>query len=522
MTTIATYEGAPARSRSVRPPMPWMQFAAIAVTAFALLPLGFVLWVSVETGWATAVELVVRPRVGELLLNTVLLVVLTVPLCAVLALTLAWLVERSNLPAARLWGGLAVAPLAVPAFVHSYAWVSVAPGLHGLPAGVLVSVLAYFPFLYLPVAAALSRLDPEIEDAAAALGYPPAAVFLRVVLPQLRLALLGGALLVGMHLLAEYGLYAMIRFDTFTTAIVAQFQSSFNSAAANMMAVPLVACCLLLLALDARIRGRTRYSRVGSGAPRPVQRHRLGRATLPCLLLPAVTAALALGVPLLTLVRWLVAGGVDVWRAPELAAALGQTLTLAVAGGVLTTLAAFPMAWLATRSPGRLQRVLEGANYVGAALPGVVIALALVTITVRVALPLYQSVATILFAYALIFLPRALVSLRTSIAQAPPELERAAAALGRSPAGALRAVTLRLAAPGAAAGMALVSLGIMNELTATQMLAPNGTRTLAMRFWALSGELDYAGAAPYAVMMVVFSLPLTWLLHDRARRSSGR
>ena len=127
------------------------------------------------------------------------------PLCALLAVALAWLVERSSLPAPRLWAWLAVAPLAVPAFVHSYAWVSVAPGLHGLPAGVLVSVLAYFPFLYLPVAAALGRLDPELEEAAAALGYGPVGVFLRVVLPQLRLALLGGALLVGMHLWRSTG-----------------------------------------------------------------------------------------------------------------------------------------------------------------------------------------------------------------------------------------------------------------------------------------------------------------------------
>ena len=92
-----------------------------------------------------------------------------------LAVALAWLTERSDLPGARLWAWLAVAPLAVPAFVHSYAWVSLVPGLHGLSAGVLVSVLAYFPFLYLPVAAPLRRLDPALEDAAASLGLGPGA-----------------------------------------------------------------------------------------------------------------------------------------------------------------------------------------------------------------------------------------------------------------------------------------------------------------------------------------------------------
>jgi len=214
----------------------WVALAALLVSVLALLPLGFVAWVAFQSGWDTVVALVFRPRVGELLINTALLVVLTVPLSIVLSLSLAWLTERSDLPGARWWSWLAAAPLAVPAFVHSYAWISVAPGMHGLWAAVLISLVAYFPFVYLPIAAALRRLDPAMEDAAASLGYGPWAVFIKVVLPQLRLAIWGGALLVGLHLLAEYGLFVTIRFDTFTTAIVDQFQSTYNGPAANMLA----------------------------------------------------------------------------------------------------------------------------------------------------------------------------------------------------------------------------------------------------------------------------------------------
>jgi iron(III) transport system permease protein len=122
----------------------------------------------------------------------------------------------------------------------------------------------------------------------------------------------------------------------------------------------------------------------------------------------------------------------------------------------------------------------------------------------------------------LMFLPRAILSLRASIAQAPVELEQAAGSLGRSPAQALWSITLRLAAPGAASGMALVSLGITNELVATQMLASNGTQTLATMFWGYSSEIDYAAAAPYALIMILFSLPLTWLLYAQSKRTAGR
>ncbi len=495
-----------------------MIVAASIVALLSLVPLGFIAWIAIDSGWDTVRELVFRPKVADLLVNTFLLELAALPITIVLAVSLAWLTERTDLKFARGWSWLMVAPLAVPAFVQSYAWASVAPGLHGLWGAVLVSVLAYFPFCYLPVAAQLRRLDPTLEETAASLGLTPFETFVRVILPQLRLAVCGGALLVGLHLLAEYGLFVLMRYDTFATAIVDQFQSVYNGPAANLLGGVLVLLCFGLLGLEALLRGEERYARVGAGAARMARRWSLGRFGWPALLLPVSVAALALGIPLYTLGRWLLLGGLEIWRLDFIGAALGQTLLLAVLGAGLTTLAAMPMAWLSVRAPGRLQRVLEACHYYVGALPGVIVALALVTITVRVALPLYQTLATLLLAYLLMFLPRALVGLRASIAQAPIELERAAIGLGKPPLIAIWKTTARLAAPGAAASAALVALGIANELTGTLMLAPNGVRTLATRFWAYTSELDFSSAAPYAVLMVVLSLPLVILLRVEADR----
>ena len=502
--------------------LPWLALLALGVALLALLPLGFVLWVAVQSGLDLVIALVFRARVAELLGNTALLVLLTVPLCALLSLAMAWLTERSDVPGARVWAWLGAAPLALPAYVHSYAWISLTPWMTGLGGAVLVSVLAYFPFLYLPLAASMRRLDPALDDSAAALGLGAWARFRRVTLPQLRLPLCGGALLIGLHLLAEYGLFVMLRFDTFTTAIVDQFQSAYNGPAANMLAGVLALACLLLLAAEGKARGNARYARLGSGSARLLTRQRLGRAQPLALALLAGTALLSLGVPLLTLLRWLQAGGAAVWQSQDLFAALRATLSLAALGALLCTLAVLPAAWLSVRKPSALQRAIEGSHYLAGALPGIVVALALVTLVVRVALPLYQTLFTIVLAYVLMFLPRALVSLRAGIAQAPPELEFAARSLGRTPAQALAQVTLRLAAPGVASALALVFLAIGNELTATLLLAPNGTQTLATAFWSYSGEADYAGAAPYALLMVLLSLPMTWLLHTQSQRLSGR
>lgn len=165
-----------------RPAFP-MVALAVLFSVMALLPLGFVAAVGIETGWPTIKALVFRPRVAELLSNTLWLTLLAVPISIVLGVAVAWLTERTALAGRQLWSALAVAPLAIPAFVQSYAWVSAVPSLHGLSAGVFLSVLAYYPFIYMPVAAVLRRLDPTLEDVAASLGTPPWKVFFRVVLP---------------------------------------------------------------------------------------------------------------------------------------------------------------------------------------------------------------------------------------------------------------------------------------------------------------------------------------------------
>ncbi|MFB8371063.1 ABC transporter permease [Pseudarthrobacter sp. NPDC055928] len=512
------------RGSSPRPPFGVSAVSVIAVliALFSLIPLGYVVFMTAATGWDTAVELIFRPRVGELLLNTVLLMLVTVPLCLVLGIGGAWLVERTKLHGHKLWAVLLAAPLAIPAFVNSYAWVSAVPSLEGLGSGVLIATLSYFPLVYIPAAATLSRLDPAIEQSAAALGLGAWRVFFRVVLPQLRLAITGGALLVALHLLAEYGAFAMIRFDTFTTAIMVQFQSTFNGTAGNMLASVLVFFCLVLLLLEARGRGSARYARIGSGAQGKALRLPLHGYHVPAQLFLLTLTALAFGLPLVLVLRWVFAGGPVIWVANEFVPALLTTLGYGLAGAAVTTVVAFPMAYLAVRHPGWFSKALELSNYVTSSLPGIVVGLAFVTVSIRVVPGVYQSSAVLVAAYVLLFLPRALVNLRAGLAQAPKELDEAARALGKPPLLAFIRVTLRLTAPAAAGGAALVFLAIANELTATLLLSPNGTRTLATEFWIKSSEIDYTGAAPYALLMILLSAPMTYLLFHQSKKVAGQ
>ena len=489
---------------------------ASVVSALALIPFGYIVLVTVSTGLATIVPFIARPRVADLLINTVALLALAVPLTTILGVTSAWLVERTSIPARRILAILLAAPLVIPAFVTSYGWVTVRPSLAGLPAGVLIASLAYYPLIYLPVAATLRRLDPGLEEVAASLGRGPWSVFRRVVLPQLRLPILGGGLLVGLHLLAEYGAFAMVRFETFTTAIVQLYNSTYSGPGAASLAGVLVVLCLLLLVMESAARGRTRFARIGSGSARRPMRVELGRWRWPAAITLAGLVVLAVGVPMSSVVRWLVRGGVEVWTEAHILPALAQSLAYGLAGAAIAVLLAAPIAVLAVRYPSGFSRLLEGADYVASSLPAIVVALALGTLTLRVVPPLYQTVATLILAYVLLFLPRALINLRSGIAQVPVGLEEVARSLGSTPTRAFLRVTARMATPAALAGGALVFLGVVNELTATLLLGPNGTRTLPIQFWTHVNDLDYAQAAPYALLMVVLSVPMVFVLFRAA------
>ena len=126
------------RSGVQRRPALTMILLAILFALLSLIPPAFVVVIGFDTGWETVKALIFRPRVAELLSNTLLLVIISVPLCVLVGGMLAWLTERTSLAGRRIWSVLAVVPRAIPAFVQSYAWGSAGPSLHGLGAGVFL------------------------------------------------------------------------------------------------------------------------------------------------------------------------------------------------------------------------------------------------------------------------------------------------------------------------------------------------------------------------------------------------
>jgi iron(III) transport system permease protein len=459
-----------------------------------------------------------------LLLHTLAIAAAAAAASALIGTAAAWFVERTHLPGRRVWAVLVAVPLAVPAFITSYAWVSLSASLQDFAGALLVVTSAYYPLVYLPVAAALRGMDPAVEETARSLGCSPAASFFRVVLPQLRPALFGCMLLVTLDVLAEFGAFSLLRFRTFTTQIYAEYRTGFNGAGASLLSAVLIFLCLICLLAELKVRGGARYGRLGRGTRRTVARHELGGAKLPVLAGFLLLIALTLGLPLGMILFWLTqhgsAASTPVAPAPLLLlAATANSLGLGLAGAALTTLIALPLGFLATRHRGPLVTFLERAAYLAQGVPGIVIALAIVSPTVHALRPLYQTTGLLLLAYAILFLPLALVSVRSALIQAQPNLEDAGRALGLGRLAVIHRVVLPLAAPGLGAAGAMVFISVVTELTTTLLLAPIGTRTLATQVWADTSTLAFAAAAPFAGLLVLISLASSWLLASFFGRS---
>lgn len=474
------------------------------------------------------------PSTGTLVTHTVLLVIGVTLTCIFLGVALAVLVVRTDLPARRLWTVLFALPLGIPAFVTSYTWVAAgyrfvpqSTFMYGLRGAVIVLSLALYPYVYLSVVAALRGLDPAQEEAARSLGSSPFSAFVRVTLPQLRTAIAGGALIIALHMLAEFGALELLRYQTLTTAIVQRVTVLSAPEAARTLSTVLAVGALLLLAGDRLLRGRPQPARTGGGVPRPPAPWRLGYVTPVWLGVCLLVVAFSLGVPLFSMVsglaRLLTQSGAGI-RWADLGDAALSTAQYALATALVATAVALPVSMLAVRYPGRLATLTERSTWIAHSLPGVVVSLSLVYLSVRWIYPLYQTSALLVAGYVILFLPIAVGAQQVGIVHASPRYDNVSRSLGLGPLATFIRVTLPLALPGIAAGAMLVLLNVGKELTMTLLLHPTGKRTLATALWATTnGEvLDFSAAAPYAVALVVITAIPAYVLIRHTLRPARR
>jgi len=505
---------------------PWALAAlGVAVVAFVCLPLLYLL-VRVGGAGAQAWEVLERPRTAGLVARTLGLVGAVAAAALALGVPAAWLVARTDLPGRRVWAVVLALPLVLPSYVLALALLAVSgpggllglPDLTGFPGSLLALALATYPYVFLLATAALRRADPALEEAARALGRTPAQAFRAITLPLLRPAVGAGALLAALYTLADFGVVSLMRFDALTRAVFLQYRGAFDREPAAVLGLLLVVLTVLVLLAEQRARSRSAAAAAGVGAAgsgRSAAPVPLGRWRAPALAFCALLAGLGALLPLGVLVGWLLR------RPPELdglATAGLNSLLVAVAAAALATLAALPVSLLATRFRAPWTRALERTGYLANALPGIVIALALVFFAARHAPVVYGTLGLLVLAYLVRFFPQALAGVGAALARSDPRLEEASRGLGRGPLHTLATVTAPLVAPGLLTGALLVLLSTLKELPATLLLRPIGFETLATEVWTATSVSRYSEAALPALALCLLAAPAVWLLVVRGGR----
>ena len=501
-----------------------------------LLPLAYLVLRSSEGGWAEVSEVLLDGGTFAVLGRSVLLAAVVTGASVAIAVPLAWLTVRTDLPGRRAWAVLAALPLVVPSYVGGFVLVGALgprgmlqgaleplgverlPSIYGLFGASLALTLFSYPYIFLTVRSALRGMDPALEEAARGLGSGAWRTFSRVTLPQMRPAVVAGALLVTLYVLSDFGAVSILQYDSFAREIYTQYRSAFDRTPAAILGLMLVALTAAILYVESRTRGRARYHRSSAGSIRPGSPVRLGLWKWPAVVFCGVVVALALVLPVGVLVFWLVRGVAEgeplrlVWGA-----AFNSIFVSAIAA-VLAAVAALPVAVLAVRFPGKISGALERLTYLGYALPGIVLALALVFFGSNYVPALYGTLGILLFAYVVHFLPQAVGATRAALLQVRPSVEEAARGLGRGPAGVLATVTAPLTRSGIIAGGALVFLTTMKELPATLLLGPIGFDTLATSVWTATSEAFFARAAAPAILLIGLSAVPMYLLVIRERK----
>jgi iron(III) transport system permease protein len=519
---------------------PRLAIAAGLVALFVAVPLAYI-FIRALGAEPEAWQRLLQTRIWKLLGNTLLLVFAVTSGALLTGVSMAWFTERTDLPGRRMFRWMLAMPLAIPAYIGGIVHLALLRSHGGYIPQVLESIfgqqvptpsplgfwgaafiltLFTYPYVYLLSAAAFRSLHASLEEAARTFGRTPFQTLFQVTLPALRPGLAAGALLVALDILAEYGTVALLRYETFSSAIFVQLSGRYDRSAAAVLSGILVTLAILILWSELRLQGQARFTQVESNW-RPAPLTILGKWRLPAFLLVAGVVSASLLVPVFVLTAWSIQAFLDpqtlatVFRTGSqgFGSYLWNSLWSSGLAALIAVILSLPVALFSVRYPNRISRFISRFCQVGYAIPGVVIALSLVLLVNRLLPFLYATPFVVVIAYVLRHMPQAVRASESALNQLSPSLEEAARTLGRTSLQTLVQVTFPLILPGLMAGGSLVFLTSLKELPATLLLRPAGFDTLAVRVWVWAEEGFYSQAAPAALILVLAAaFPLYFLL----------
>lgn len=488
-----------------------------SIVAFLVVsPMAWLVWQAMTVDPIRASELLFSSQTALVTINSIVLMLLVTLFSMLIGVPLAVLTTRTDLPYPRFWTIIAALPLVIPSYIGAIAFVGMfgpggevdaifgvtIPRISGLIGAIIIITLYTYPYVFLTTRAALHSMDAGLVDAARTLNATPFEAFRRVTFPQIRPGIAAGALLCALYAISDFGTPAFMQAAVFTSTIYWEFRGPGVEYAA-LLALQLVAIVAVVLVIEAGI-GRDEDARSTAGEGVTIQ---LGGWRWTAMGAVAALGIITLVVPVAIFANWLLRSVGDPIPSLEFHWVFAlNSVYLALLAALVATVFALPVAYYSGRVNSAISRILERMTYIGFAVPGIVIGLALVFLGTRTFPSLYrQGVGLLVFAYVVRFLPQAVGTVRSSVLQVDEKIIEASRTLGASRFETFRRITLPQMMPGVIAGAVLVFLTTMKELPITLMLQPIGMDTLVIIIWEAQRTIAYRYAAIPALILILIS-----------------
>ena len=485
---------------------------------------------------------------NEYLLNTLKLMMLTGGLSLLLGVSTGWLIGACQFRGRATLSWLLMLPLASPAYIVAYvytdllevsgpvqttlrSWLSLGindlqfPPIRNLTGAAVLLSLVLYPYIYLLCRNSFAGRSGVQFDAARVLGHGPFSAFFRVALPAARPAIVGGLALVLMETLADFGVVSYFSVPTFSTGIFRTWLGLGDPQAALKLASLMLLFVIVLVGLEeSNRRGAVDRSDTAGASQINLTGVRAFFAIAACVL-PIV---LGFAIPAVTLALY-AADNVNVVTQAKFTQLALNSLLLAMAAGVGVTLIAWVLAYVKRLRPSPLTHGLIRVSTLGYALPGILLAVALLKpigafghwlmeTWSGLSTPLLSgSLFLLLYAYVCRFLTVAYQSVDSGFAGISHDIDAAARTLGATTSETIRKIHFPLLRPSIFAACLLVFVDVMRELPATLILRPFNFDTLATQVYRLASDERLAEASGAALLIVILGV-LPVLLLQRTPR----
>jgi iron(III) transport system permease protein len=490
------------------------------------------------------------PAFFRVIFNTTVFVLGSSVLATVLALFLAYLNTRTDIPFKGLFGVLSIIPMMIPHLLFSVSWAlllnpsngminAVLKGLfslerapfnvYSLEGMILVEALLDLPIAYLIIAPAMRSFDVALEESSRVFGAGHWRTLARVTIPILRPAILAAFILGVVRSLASFAVPQVLgmpgRVSVLATHIYEMvslgFSPDYGRAAALGMSV-LATSVTLIYVYRALTAESERYVTIAGRGYRPTLIE-LGRARIPLfgivallslamIVLPVAVLLYTSFVPytmvpsarafsMMTLKHWL-----DVLNDPLSLLALKNSLFLAVAGATLGVLLSIFVGYAIVKVRTRAAGILESLSFLSFSFPGIVIGVGFMWFFVQT--PLYATIWALLIGYIATYLPYGVRPMASAFVQIHSHLEESSLVCGASHLTTLRRIIVPLLVPGIVSAWILMASMFVRELTLSVVLSRPGTEVLAIQILRFSDDGLWGKLSALGIIMIAITTAL--------------